>query len=91
MALSLSMKLAVGSRLTEGRRGTMLTAEDFWSRRDSAAEVPEQMTKRVAWRLWWWTRRWASSRKGMRWPMPGLTSKATWASDSWAVMAMRKI
>ena len=40
----------------------------------STGDVWELTTKIVTAKLWWVTRRFPSSRTGMRWPVPGLES-----------------
>lgn len=48
--------------------------KEDWRTWDSAGDMWELTTKIVTVKLWWVTRRFPSSRTGMRWPVPGLES-----------------
>ncbi len=59
--------------------GSSMMSQSFgvkedWRTWDSAGDMWELTTKIVTVKLWWVTRRFPSSRTGMRWPVPGLES-----------------
>lgn len=72
---------AFGGREEVSTGGSLMMVGDVveeWRRWDSAGEVVVVTTRMVTVELWWVVRRLASSRTGIRWPMPGLERMAKW-------------